>query len=116
MFFHAQIEMLSHFGTEHYCPLSLIRVYGTTVEEDYDNDENPDGREDDDSNSAGEQPSPMLMMRQVLTLRVLMEMNLHCSDSHCLRVNYQFHVCYEIVIKTSVIAIVSIYAPGFTPY
>lgn len=41
-----KIEMLSHYGQEHYCPLSILRVFGTTVDEDDDNDdsesENPD--------------------------------------------------------------------------
>ena len=26
--------MVSHYGTEHYCPLSLVRVYGTSMVED----------------------------------------------------------------------------------
>ena len=28
-----QVEMLSHFGSEHYCPLSLLRVLGASMME-----------------------------------------------------------------------------------
>ncbi|XP_016401100.1 SUN domain-containing ossification factor-like isoform X3 [Sinocyclocheilus rhinocerous] len=31
-----KVELLSHFGSEHYCPLSLIRVFGTSMVEEYD--------------------------------------------------------------------------------
>jgi len=30
-----RIEFLSHYGTEYYCPVSLLRVHGTTMIEDY---------------------------------------------------------------------------------
>ncbi|RXN17919.1 SUN domain-containing ossification factor-like isoform X1 [Labeo rohita] len=45
--FHARdertVELLSHFGSEHFCPLSLIRVYGTSMMEEYEmNSEPPD--------------------------------------------------------------------------
>ena len=30
-----RIEFLSHYGKEHYCPVSLVRVHGTTMMEDY---------------------------------------------------------------------------------
>ena len=39
---YVKFEMVSHYGTEHFCPLSLLRVYGKTK-----NDE--EGVEDDDS-------------------------------------------------------------------
>ena len=28
--------MLSHFGSEHFCPLSMLRVFGTTMMEEYE--------------------------------------------------------------------------------
>ena len=31
-----QVEMLSHFGSEHFCPLSMLRVFGTTMMEEYE--------------------------------------------------------------------------------
>ncbi|KAI5616211.1 SUN domain-containing ossification factor isoform X7 [Silurus asotus] len=30
----AKVELLSHFGTEHFCPLSLLRVFGTCMAEE----------------------------------------------------------------------------------
>ena len=39
--------MLKYIGNEHYCPLSLLRVYGITEVEEYD-DENHDDDNDDD--------------------------------------------------------------------
>ena len=30
-----RIEFLSHYGTEYYCPVSILRVHGTTMWEDY---------------------------------------------------------------------------------
>uniref|UniRef100_A0A8C5BLC4 SUN domain-containing ossification factor n=1 Tax=Gadus morhua TaxID=8049 RepID=A0A8C5BLC4_GADMO len=30
------VELLSHFGSEHFCPLSLIRVFGTSMVEEYE--------------------------------------------------------------------------------
>ena len=31
-----QVEMLSHFGREHYCPISLLRVMGASMIEVYE--------------------------------------------------------------------------------
>lgn len=33
-----KIELLTHYGSEFYCPLSLIRVHGTTMMEEYKHD------------------------------------------------------------------------------
>ncbi|XP_061201462.1 SUN domain-containing ossification factor isoform X7 [Neopsephotus bourkii] len=30
------VELISHFGSEHFCPLSLIRVFGTSMVEEYE--------------------------------------------------------------------------------
>uniref|UniRef100_A0A4W3JQI7 SUN domain containing ossification factor n=1 Tax=Callorhinchus milii TaxID=7868 RepID=A0A4W3JQI7_CALMI len=30
------VELVSHFGAEHFCPLSLIRVFGTSMVEEYE--------------------------------------------------------------------------------
>ncbi|PGH28643.1 acyl-CoA dehydrogenase [[Emmonsia] crescens] len=35
---YVKIEFLSHYGNEFYCPVSLIRVHGTTMLEEYKND------------------------------------------------------------------------------
>ena len=31
--------MISHYGTEHYCPLSLLRVLGTSFIQEYEDSE-----------------------------------------------------------------------------
>ena len=31
-----KIEMQSHYGSEHYCPLSVVRAFGTTLVEEFD--------------------------------------------------------------------------------
>lgn len=33
--------MLSHYGSEHYCPITLVRIYGNGIDED------DDGEDDD---------------------------------------------------------------------
>ncbi|XP_072543327.1 SUN domain-containing ossification factor-like isoform X2 [Salminus brasiliensis] len=46
-----KVELLSHFGSEHFCPLSLIRVFGTSMMEEYELNSEPSERlnfEDDD--------------------------------------------------------------------
>jgi hypothetical protein len=42
-----RIEFLTHYGNEYYCPLSLIRVHGTTMMEQFRRDEE-EARGDDD--------------------------------------------------------------------
>lgn len=43
-----KVEMLSHFGSEHYCPLSLLRVHGSSMMEELE-DHEIDGQEDSDN-------------------------------------------------------------------
>ncbi len=43
-----RIEFLSHYGNEYYCPLSLIRVHGTTMMEDYKHDLESSRSDDDE--------------------------------------------------------------------
>ncbi|XP_058166125.1 SUN domain-containing ossification factor isoform X2 [Dasypus novemcinctus] len=31
-----KVELVSHFGSEHFCPLSLIRIFGTSMVEEYE--------------------------------------------------------------------------------
>ncbi|XP_041848143.1 SUN domain-containing ossification factor-like isoform X2 [Melanotaenia boesemani] len=42
-----KVELVSHFGTEHFCPLSLIRVFGTSMVEEYEEIADPSERPDD---------------------------------------------------------------------
>lgn len=49
-----RIEMLTHFGNEYYCPLSLLRVHGTTMMEEFNHDLKRIGTEEDGENESGE--------------------------------------------------------------
>ncbi|KAG7247649.1 hypothetical protein CRUP_000954, partial [Coryphaenoides rupestris] len=42
-----KVEMVSHFGSEHFCPLSLLRVFGTSMVEEYEENTDPHDRTDD---------------------------------------------------------------------
>uniref|UniRef100_A0AAY4D1Z4 SUN domain-containing protein n=1 Tax=Denticeps clupeoides TaxID=299321 RepID=A0AAY4D1Z4_9TELE len=46
---YVKVELQSHFGSEHFCPLSLFRVFGTSMVEEIDElaDPYPPGRVDD---------------------------------------------------------------------
>ncbi|KAL2426432.1 hypothetical protein ABEF95_005469 [Exophiala dermatitidis] len=46
-----RIEFLTHYGNEYYCPLSLVRVHGTTMLEDYKHDLESLQMEEDDVES-----------------------------------------------------------------
>ena len=56
-----QVEMLSHFGSEHYCPLSLLRAYGISMMEELE-DQETDGQDDGDAseNDADDDDVPVL--------------------------------------------------------
>lgn len=45
-----RVEFLTHFGNEYYCPVSLLRVHGTTMMEEFNHDVKG-SRNDDDSDS-----------------------------------------------------------------
>ncbi|KAK7889325.1 hypothetical protein WMY93_024885 [Mugilogobius chulae] len=42
---YVKVELLSHFGSEHFCPLSLIRVFGTSMVEEYEEADSQDPSE-----------------------------------------------------------------------
>ncbi|CAN9503093.1 unnamed protein product [Ophioblennius macclurei] len=44
---YVKVELVSHFGSEHFCPLSLIRVFGTSMVEEYEEIADPSERTDD---------------------------------------------------------------------
>ena len=48
------MELLTHYGREHYCPLTILRVYGTTVVEDYEDSEHTETTTSEDQNGDGE--------------------------------------------------------------
>ncbi|KAL2038445.1 hypothetical protein N7G274_008784 [Stereocaulon virgatum] len=49
-----RIEFLTHFGNEYYCPVSLVRVHGTTMMEEFNHDLKRSGTEEESENEAGE--------------------------------------------------------------
>ncbi|KXL43678.1 hypothetical protein M433DRAFT_155597 [Acidomyces richmondensis BFW] len=53
-----RVEFLSHYGNEYYCPLSLLRVHGTTMMEEFRHQEEParDEFADDQSEFIAETP------------------------------------------------------------
>ncbi|XP_042353515.1 SUN domain-containing ossification factor-like isoform X2 [Plectropomus leopardus] len=44
---YVKVELVSHFGSEHFCPLSLIRVFGTSMVEEYEEIADPAERQED---------------------------------------------------------------------
>lgn len=48
-----KVEFLTHYGNEYYCPLSLIRVHGTTMMDDYRHELESSKSDDDDSEDRG---------------------------------------------------------------
>ncbi len=63
-----KVEFLTHYGNEYYCPVSLLRVHGTTMMEEFKSqyeevrgdDEIGDGLEEVASPASGEKPEPSI--------------------------------------------------------
>ena len=51
---YVRIEFLTHYGNEFYCPVSLVRVHGTTMMEDYRRDAEEANAEEDDEEASPE--------------------------------------------------------------
>ena len=49
-----RVEFLTHFGNEYYCPVSLLRVHGTTMMEEFNHELKKSNTEDDNDNEVGE--------------------------------------------------------------
>lgn len=49
-----RLEFLTHFGNEYYCPVSLLRVHGTTMMEEFNHDLKRTGSDDDNEPDLGE--------------------------------------------------------------
>eukprot|EP00063_Salmo_salar_P021398 XP_013996233.1 PREDICTED: SUN domain-containing ossification factor-like isoform X2 [Salmo salar] len=50
---YVKVELVSHHGSEHFCPLSLIRVFGTSMVEEYEEIADPLDRPDDQDDDLG---------------------------------------------------------------
>jgi len=49
-----RVEFVTHFGNEYYCPVSLLRVHGTTMMEEFNHDLKRTGTEEENDNGIGE--------------------------------------------------------------
>ena len=49
-----RVEFLTNFGNEYYCPVSLFRVHGTTMMEEFNHEVKSSSGEDDPENEVGE--------------------------------------------------------------
>ena len=49
-----RVEFLTHFGNEYYCPVSLLRVHGTTMMEEFNHDVKGSRNDDDPDNEVGD--------------------------------------------------------------
>ena len=49
-----RVEFLTHFGNEYYCPVSLLRVHGTTMMEEFNHDVKGSRSDDDSESEVGE--------------------------------------------------------------
>lgn len=49
-----RVEFLTHFGNEYYCPVSLLRVHGTTMMEEFNHDVKGSRSDDDLDSEAGD--------------------------------------------------------------
>ena len=63
---YVRIEFFSHYGSEFYCPLTLLRIHGTTMMEEYKNQENAKHDEvfQDSSNSVSVSPAAANIPRE----------------------------------------------------
>ncbi|XP_062260315.1 SUN domain-containing ossification factor-like isoform X1 [Platichthys flesus] len=65
-----KVELVSHFGSEHFCPLSLIRVFGTSMVEEYeeiaDPTERPDDQDDDLDYPSGYAPGEVKLSKNLI--------------------------------------------------
>ncbi|AWP04472.1 putative SUN domain-containing ossification factor-like [Scophthalmus maximus] len=67
---YVKVELVSHFGSEHFCPLSLIRVFGTSMVEEYeqiaDPTERPEDQDDDLDYPSGYAPGEVKLSKNLI--------------------------------------------------
>ncbi|XP_028283686.1 SUN domain-containing ossification factor isoform X2 [Parambassis ranga] len=67
---YVKVELVSHFGSEHFCPLSLIRVFGTSMVEEYeeiaDPSERPDDQDDELDYPSGLSPAEVKLSKNLI--------------------------------------------------
>ena len=55
---YVRVEFLTHFGNEYYCPVSLLRVHGTTMMEEFNHDVKGSRNDDDLDSEASDVEEP----------------------------------------------------------
>lgn len=55
-----RVEFLTHFGNEYYCPVSLLRVHGTTMMEEFNHDVKGSRNDDDLDSETGDVEAGMV--------------------------------------------------------
>jgi len=70
-----RIEFLAHFGNEYYCPVSLLRVHGTTMMEEFNHDVKRTGTEEenDSENRENEEGEDIDLVHGVVSAAMLKE-------------------------------------------
>ncbi|KAK4690967.1 hypothetical protein P7C71_g5935, partial [Lecanoromycetidae sp. Uapishka_2] len=70
-----RVEFLTHFGNEYYCPVSLLRVHGTTMMEEFNHDLKRSGTDDESENDVedGEGAGSIDEVHGVVSAEVLVE-------------------------------------------
>lgn len=79
-----RVELLTHFGNEYYCPVSLLRVHGTTMMEEFNHDVKGSRNDDDSDGEAGdveEGDSGNLVPADVVTADALKEKARETSEA-----------------------------------
>ncbi|KAL8734859.1 MAG: hypothetical protein Q9166_001211 [cf. Caloplaca sp. 2 TL-2023] len=68
-----RVEFLTHYGHEYYCPVSLLRIHGTTMMEEFNHElKNSKGEEDLEGEAEDEEvPQEAHSVRDVITAEVL---------------------------------------------
>ncbi|KAJ5716312.1 hypothetical protein N7493_008223 [Penicillium malachiteum] len=65
-----RIEFLAHYGHEFFCPVSLVRVHGTTMMEEYKHDESADRTETEDLETVEHVEPPREVEAEIAALPV----------------------------------------------
>ena len=67
---YVRVEMLSHFGKEYYCPVSLFRVHGTTMMEEFNSELKGFSGDDDPETETGEEVEKAEHAPEVITIQI----------------------------------------------
>lgn len=75
-----RVEILSHYGNEYYCPVSLLRVHGTTMMEEFNSEMKNPNWDDDSETESGEalpqlEPDPVPELAIAEALERSLQMN-----------------------------------------